>query len=77
MRISYENFKIKLLEVIRKKNPQHLPLEEDVSLEGVDSLYHVQTNVSARMGITWGIKVHSIHKGEALFYLSVHISKGY
>ena len=32
---------------------------------GVDSLYHVQTNVSVRsLGIIQGISMNSVHKGE-------------
>ena len=43
----------------------------------VDSSYNIQTNVSVRRGFIWGINVHSIHKGEVLFFSSVYIQKGY
>ena len=37
---------------------------------GMDSSYHVlQTNVSVRRGIIWGISVHNIHKKEGFFSL--------
>ena len=28
---------------------------------GVDSTYHIQTNVSIRRGIIWGINIHNIY----------------
>ena len=33
----------------------------------VDFSYHIQSDVSVRRGIIWGISVHNIHKGEVLF----------
>ena len=36
---------------------------------------HVRINVSVRRGILWGISMHSIHKGEVLFFSSVYIWK--
>ena len=33
----------------------------------VDFSYHMQSDVSVRRGIIWGISVHNIHKGEVLF----------
>ena len=40
---------------------------------GVDSSYHVRIDVSVRRGIIWGISVHSINKGEVLFFSSVYM----
>jgi hypothetical protein len=42
---------------------------------GVDSSYHVRTNVSVRRGIIWDISVHNIHKGVALFFFGVTFKK--
>ena len=33
----------------------------------VDFSYHIQSDVSVRRGIIWGISVHNINKGEVLF----------
>ena len=44
-----------------------------VKSKGMDSFYHVRTNVSVRNGIIWGMSIHSIHKEEVLFYSSVYI----
>ena len=33
----------------------------------VDFSYHIQSDVSVRRGIIWGISVQNIHKGEVLF----------
>ena len=50
---------------------KHLPRE-------ADTLYHVQTNVSIKIGVVWGISVDTIHKGELLIFFSiVYIQKGY
>ena len=43
----------------------------------MDPSYYVQTNVSVRRGIIWGISVHRVHKGEVLFFSSVYIQKGH
>ena len=40
---------------------------------GVDSSYHVRTNVSVRKGIICGILVDSKLKGGVTFFFSVHI----
>lgn len=40
---------------------------------GVNSSHNVQTNMSSRRGIVWGISIYSIHKGDVLFFSSVHI----
>ena len=41
----------------------------------VDSPYHVQTNMSVRRTIVGGTSVHSILKGEVLFFSSVYVEK--
>ena len=40
---------------------------------GVDSSYHVQINVSVWRGITLGISVHRVHKGEVLLISNLYI----
>jgi len=45
--------------------------------QGVESLYHVQNNMSIRRNIIWGISVHSIHKGLLLFYHVCTSKKGW
>ena len=40
---------------------------------GVNSSYNVQTNMSSRRGIMWGISIYSIRKGDVLFLSNVHI----
>ena len=42
----------------------------------VDSSYHVQTNVSTQRVMVQDTSVHSIHKGEVLFFSSVYIYIG-
>jgi hypothetical protein len=42
---------------------------------GVDSSYNVPTNVSVRRGKFQGINVHSIHKGDVLLFLCVHLER--
>ena len=44
---------------------------------GVDSSYHMQTNMGVRKGNVWGISVHSINKGEVLFVFVMNIWRGY
>ena len=41
--------------------------------QGVDFLYNVQTDVSVRRGIIWGINIHIIHKGEVIFFFVMYI----
>ena len=36
---------------------------------GMDSSYHLQTKVSVRRGIIWGISIQSMHKGEVYFHV--------
>ena len=43
---------------------------------GVNSSYHIQTNVGVERGIIWGINVRCIHKGEVLLRFSVYILEG-
>jgi hypothetical protein len=42
---------------------------------GLDSSYHVWTNMSVKGGIIWDISAHSIHKGDSLIFLKLCIIK--
>ena len=47
------------------------PIKEAITLhlaQGFDSSYYIQTKVSVRRGIIWGIDVRSIDKGEVLIF---------
>ena len=56
--------------------PSHLYNRQALSsIPAVDSSDHIQTNMSVRRGIIWGISVHRINKGEAQIFSSVYIKK--
>ena len=38
------------------------------NLRGLDSSHHVWNNVNIERGMIWSISIHSIYKGEALFF---------
>ena len=42
---------------------------------GLDSSYHIRTNMSVRMGVIWGTSIHKIHKGEVLVFSSVYLKR--
>ena len=47
-------------------------------MRGVDSSYHIWTNMSIERGVLWDIIVHSIHVKERYsFFYSVYIQQGY
>ena len=55
------------------------PIKEAITLhlaQGFDSSYYIQTKVSVRRGIIWGIDVRSIDKGEvSIFFLELTVLK--
>ena len=66
----------------RRPNPQQPPItkkkqqwlhERVEDFRGVNSSYHICTNMSVRRGIIWGTSVYSIQKGEVLIFTSVYI----
>ena len=60
-----------------KKMTTSTNIQVKLDPQGVDSSYHIWTNMSVRRGIIWGISAHSIDKGEVLIFSSLYIQKCY